>query len=631
MSPTSCKLKTRRHHGSTRKKFGRPEQLVDEVLKEVKVMSRLTDSGREINDFAITTRNCVAVLQEIDEEGHIHNPVLLEIWKNDSLLRNKFAEYDEERRGSSEAKLIVLADFLEREAELAAVYARAAAAPQLSASAPGRIAERAPRRREAFKVNTQTEVTAKCPKCASEHKLAACDAFKALNSDEKWDFVKRCAKCNRGHHTLLHPSTGSDARPAGGAPNESAVSETVTNIGTVRGPNGVERDIQCRTITRLDLPSQSLTADEISSHHHLNECHLERFVTPGRCCSSARTMGTHHRQRRPAWKIRERENAEVKRASRILNDTTRRIGNKWETGLLWKEDDPRFPDNYNGARKRLTNIENKMDRDPLSPPRTRRKSKNNRKRNRKRSLHGRHPGHVSASTCLRSRSTSAAISVARCRSRQRARVRDDFADFGASSSPTSAIYVLNKNAETCSDEYPNAEMAVKRDHYVDDFICSTDSVPEAAKLISDVTIVHARGGFDIRGWATNAPELKESLSAESSAEAATVSLHKTKTERALGLIWEPECDSLGFDVTFKKLPRDIVIKIELHVFGDASEHAYAAVAYWRGTTRRHGTSALVAGKSRVAPNKVVDLELQAALLACRLATNIKGARDRDRT
>ncbi|GBP20092.1 hypothetical protein EVAR_13864_1 [Eumeta japonica] len=218
------------------KKFGRPEQLVDEVLKEVKVMSRLTDSGREINDFAITMRNCVAVLQEIDEEGHIHNPVLLKeiLQKMTPLLRNKFAEYWMMKReeGRREAKLIVLADFLEREAELAAVYARAAAAPQLSASAPGRIVERAPRRRETFKVNTQTEVTAKCPKCASEHKLAACDACKALNNDEKWDFVKReklcfkcitkthpraycrakgCAKCNRGHHTLLHPSTGSDA------------------------------------------------------------------------------------------------------------------------------------------------------------------------------------------------------------------------------------------------------------------------------------------------------------------------------------------------------------------------------------------------------------------------------------
>ncbi|GBP39007.1 hypothetical protein EVAR_89229_1 [Eumeta japonica] len=70
-----------------------------------------------------------------------------------------------------------------------------------------------------------------------------------------------------------------------------------------------------------------------------------------------------------------------------------------------------------------------------------------------------------------------------------------------------------------------------------------------------------------------------------------------------------------------------VIKIELHVFGDASEHAYAAVAYWRAV-RPDGTVhlALVAGKSRVAPNKVMSiprLELQAALLACRLATNIQ--------
>ncbi|GBP60614.1 hypothetical protein EVAR_50978_1 [Eumeta japonica] len=68
-------------------------------------------------------------------------------------------------------------------------------------------------------------------------------------------------------------------------------------------------------------------------------------------------------------------------------------------------------------------------------------------------------------------------------------------------------------------------------------------------------------------------------------------------------------------------------KIELHVFGDASEHAYAAVAYWRAV-RPDGTVhlALVAGKSRVAPNKVMSiprLELQAALLACRPATNIQ--------
>ncbi|GBP08576.1 hypothetical protein EVAR_83022_1 [Eumeta japonica] len=232
MSPTAANSKPEDIMAALEKKFGRPE-LVDEVLKEVKVMSRLTDSGREINDFAITTRNCVAVLQEIDEE----------------------ATYITRERGSSGGQADRTSRLSGEEAELAAVYARAAAAL----------------------VHNKT------------HPRAYCRA-------------KGCAKCNRGHHTLLHPSTGSDARPARAAPNESAVSETVTNIGTgpraelklisarghqisdrnsrrikikVRGPNGVERDIQCRTITRLDLPSQSLTADEISSHHHLNECHLE--------------------------------------------------------------------------------------------------------------------------------------------------------------------------------------------------------------------------------------------------------------------------------------------------------------------------------------------------------------------
>ncbi|GBP03521.1 hypothetical protein EVAR_101852_1 [Eumeta japonica] len=617
------------------KKFGRPEQLVDEVLKDVRVMSRLTDNGREINDFAITTRNCVAVLQEIDEEGRIHNPVLLKeiLEKMTPLLRNQFAEYWMMKReeGRREAKLITLADFLEREAELAAVYARAAAASQLSA-------ERALRRRETFKVNTQTEVATKCPKCASEHKLVACDAFKALSTDEKWDFVKReklcfkcimkthpcaycrakgCAKCNRGHHTLLHSSASSDAHPAreikvhtlldDGATvrllDDSVASEInakgprvelklISGRGhqisdrnsrrvkiKVRGPNGVERDIQCRTIARLDLPSQSLTADEISGHRHLSECHLEAlhdarpllfigqdnwelikgsdvqrrksgepvasltgfgWVVLGRRSVATTNYGVVHCLAdlelavKEYFEIeslgitqRERENAEVKRASRILNDTTRRIGNNWETDLFWKEDDPRFPDNYSGAKKQLRNIENKMDRDPAFAAtytaQIERLIENGYAR----------PDLLNSliGVLFRFRIGSEALTgdIKYMFLRIRVRASDQRAQlflwrgvdrdsepcvFGASSSPTSAIYVLNRNAETHSDEYPNAEIA---------------------------------------GWTTNAPELKERLLAESSTDATTVSLYKTKTERALGVIWEPECDSLGYDVTFKNI------------------------------------------------------------------------------
>ncbi|GBP98339.1 hypothetical protein EVAR_58245_1 [Eumeta japonica] len=227
MSPTSCKLKTRRHHGSTRKKFGRPEQLVDEVLKEVKVMSRLTDSGREINDFAITTRNCVACITK-----------------------------------RTRARTAV------RKA------AQSVTAATIRCSIRARAATRDPRGQRTERIGRQR------------------------NRDEYRD---------RHHHlNECHLEALRDARPLLLIGQDNW--ELITGSDVRRGKSGE--------------PVASLTG------------------------------------------LGERENAEVKRASRILNDTTRRIGNKWETGLLWKEDDPRFPDNYNGARKRLTNIENKMDRDP---------------------------------------------------------------------------------------------------------------------------------------------------------------------------------------------------------------------------------------------------------------------------
>ncbi|GBP61423.1 hypothetical protein EVAR_37955_1 [Eumeta japonica] len=273
------------------------------------------------------------------------------------------------------------------------------------------------------------------------------------------------------------------------------------------------------------------------------------------------------------------------------SDVRRKIREQMGDGSPLKEDDPRFPDNYNGARKRLTNIENKMDRDlafaaaytaqiekliengyarrlenraqvrdcfsHISPLQTNKPNKIRVVFDAAARFEGKSlndyllsgPDLLNSLTGIlfRFRIGSVAFTgdirdmflrVRVCapdqraqlflwRSRQRAPcVRDDFADFGASSSPTSAIYVLNKMRKHTQCRKPQIN---KRRHH------------------------SARAGLRYPGWATNAPELKESLSAESSAEAATVSLHKTKTERALGLIWEPECDSLGFDVTFKKL------------------------------------------------------------------------------
>ena len=95
-------------------------------------------------------------------------------------------------------------------------------------------------------------------------------------------------------------------------------------------------------------------------------------------------------------------------------------------------------------------------------------------------------------------------------------------------------------------------------------------------------------------------------------------------ERSMWLQWVFEMEQLGEVVIPRCLvPQEDVEDAQLHVFCDASEEAFGAVAYLR-TTDDHGhhTCRFIMGKTRVAPLKrisIVRLELQAALLGARLA------------
>lgn len=66
--------------------------------------------------------------------------------------------------------------------------------------------------------------------------------------------------------------------------------------------------------------------------------------------------------------------------------------------------------------------------------------------------------------------------------------------------------------------------------------------------------------------------------------------------------------------------------VQLHVFADASEAAFAAVAYWRVSNVEGYDVSFIAGKTKCAPLKLLSiprLELQAAVLATRLLCNIR--------
>ncbi|XP_062713369.1 uncharacterized protein LOC134290283 [Aedes albopictus] len=67
--------------------------------------------------------------------------------------------------------------------------------------------------------------------------------------------------------------------------------------------------------------------------------------------------------------------------------------------------------------------------------------------------------------------------------------------FGATSSPCTAQFVKNWNASEYSEQYPRAVEAVTKNHYVDDFLDSVNSVEEAVQLVQQVKDIHAAAGF----------------------------------------------------------------------------------------------------------------------------------------
>ena len=100
-------------------------------------------------------------------------------------------------------------------------------------------------------------------------------------------------------------------------------------------------------------------------------------------------------------------------------------------------------------------------------------------------------------------------------------------------------------------------------------------------------------------------------------------------------MWQAELhhlETIGIPRCYKaKMVREPE-EYQLHVFCDASQTAFGAVAYARMTTSscngEEGTvaSSFVMAKTRLAPLKqlsIVRLELQAAVLACRLAACVK--------
>lgn len=286
--------------------------------------------------------------------------------------------------------------------------------------------------------------------------------------------------------------------------------------------------------------------------------------------------------------------------------------------------------------------------------------------------------------------------------------------FGAASSPCTAIFIKNKNAEEHRAMYPEAAEAIAKNHYMDDYCHSFDTLEEAVRISSNVNHVHQQAKFYLQKWASNKPEVIKAVAPEQ-VKQNEVELNDSQThEKTLGLVWKPHDDVLGFNLNLKRVsaevlngttkptkrealrtimslfdPLGLVTPVimpakrllqatwrlgvgwddelpnelqaewlewlghvqrlqhlsiarcypryasatyrEMHIFVDASSTACVAAVYWRVVTECTTVHlSLVMAKGKVAPLKTTSiprLELQAAVLGCRLARTVEREHD----
>ena len=127
--------------------------------------------------------------------------------------------------------------------------------------------------------------------------------------------------------------------------------------------------------------------------------------------------------------------------------------------------------------------------------------------------------------------------------------------FGDKSSPCEANFTVLHAIEDNKEQWPEAAAAVRRDIFVDDFFTSCASVEKAVILRKDVSALMAQGGFPTRKLLPSSaqvlllvPEAEQAVSTDS------LELEELQSDRALGIGWDAQSDTLGLTLVHLDRP-----------------------------------------------------------------------------
>ncbi|GFW09084.1 integrase catalytic domain-containing protein [Trichonephila clavipes] len=238
--------------------------------------------------------------------------------------------------------------------------------------------------------------------------------------------------------------------------------------------------------------------------------------------------------------------------------------------------------------------------------------------------------------------------------------------YGKSSAPFLSTRTLRQLAIDEQENYPAASRATLSHFYVDDLLSGSATKKGAIQLVSELQEMMKRGGFSLRKWMSNDPDVLATIPEELKAVDSKHTIKDDQPVKILGIVWLPDVDKFTFTITVDetdvwtkrkspsklgreelpdslarqwrifqeqlplltniKIPRCILIPqaidVQVHGFCDSSEKAYCAVIYIRSKDATQTVvSRLLTSKTRVSPVKTQSLprlELCSALLLANL-------------
>ncbi|XP_071944680.1 uncharacterized protein [Antedon mediterranea] len=131
--------------------------------------------------------------------------------------------------------------------------------------------------------------------------------------------------------------------------------------------------------------------------------------------------------------------------------------------------------------------------------------------------------------------------------------------FGGTWCPSASTYALRKAAQDNRAKVDvNITEIVNENFYVDDALISVSTEEEGVRVIKNLTALLSMGGFKLTKWIANSSEILRHVPVEDRAttvkeldlEGATL-----PSEKALGMKWNVEDDTFGFNVNHKDTPK----------------------------------------------------------------------------